>query len=40
MKSNGKTDSRVFLALSIAMLLASAYVLSNAFANTPIVVLD
>jgi hypothetical protein len=40
MKSNGKNDSRVFLALSIAMLLASVFIISGAFAREPIVIVD
>jgi hypothetical protein len=33
MKSNSKTDSRVFLALSIAILLAAGFVVSRGFAG-------
>ena len=40
MKSNGKNDSSVFLALSIALLLASVFIISSAFAREPIVIVD
>ena len=40
MKSNGKNDISVFLALSIALLLASVFIISSAFAREPIVIVD